>query len=93
MRGTMQTFRSAYGRKGCRVSLRCPTRAIRRHLANTHVATEPRAVVAEIDAEIRRQQERGAVWTAQDIRDAERFAVWQHAENLAEYRAVMGGSV
>lgn len=48
----MQTFNSAYARKGCRVPDATPTRAIRHHLARTHVGTPMSDVVAEVSAEI-----------------------------------------
>lgn len=90
----MQTFTSSYGRKGCRVSDPTPTRSIRYHLDRMSVGTS----VADIRDEVRRAiTQRVAAgdegWTPQVCRDAERFAVWYHLENRAEYAVVMGASL
>jgi hypothetical protein len=93
----MQTFTSDYGRKGCRVPDACPTRAIRHHLGRVHVGTSPAVVAAEIRAEIDRtlaeRPQDAATWTPTMRRAAVRFALWQHAENRAEYAVVMGASL
>lgn len=93
----MQTFTSDYGLGGCRVPDACPTRAIRRHLGSVHVNTSPRDVAAEVHAEITlrvaRHPEDAAAWSPEMRRAAVRFALWQHAENRAEYAAVMGASL
>jgi hypothetical protein len=80
-----QTFKSQYGRKSITVSAQCPTYAIRNHLARTHVGTPP----SEVEAEIR-EAARGDAWTPKLVAEAVRFALWQHAENLAAYYFVMG---
>ena len=87
----MQTFRSEYGRPGIRVEDTVPTWAIQHKLGNVHVATP----VSEVEAMVAREVERRAAcddgWTDKVIRDTLRFARWQHKENRAEYRYVMGG--
>lgn len=88
----MQTFTSGYGRKGIRVADATPTRAIRHHLGNVHVATSLDEVTDEVKAEIAKQIASGAEgWTPQVIRDTVRFTRWQHLENREEYLYVMGG--
>jgi hypothetical protein len=93
----MQELKSSYGRKGCRVPDACPTRAIRRHLARVNVATSPADVAAEVRAEITlrvaRHPEDAAAWDPTMRRAAVRYALWQHAENRAEYAMVMGASL
>lgn len=91
----MQDIKSNWGRSGIRVSDPTPTRAIRYHLARTHVATPMSEVVAEVEAEIARMIATGPdpdAWTPQVIRDTVRFTRWQHLENRAEYEIVMGGA-
>lgn len=85
-----QVFRSQYGRKGINVSGFCPTWAIRRKLGNTHVGTPD----SEVEALIRNAPgiETDARWTPKLIDEAVRFALWQHAENRAEYRCVVNGA-
>jgi hypothetical protein len=92
----VQEFKSSYGRKGCRVPDACPTRAIRHHLGRVSVGTSPADVAAEVRAEITlrvaRHPEDAAAWSPTMRRAAVRYALWQHAENRAEYAAVMGGA-
>lgn len=86
-----QSFRSQYGRKGITVPALIPTFALRRKLGNVHVST-PDAGVERLVREapgIRNDPR----WTPKMIEEAVRFALWQHHENRAEYRAVMSGTV
>lgn len=96
MQGKRQVFRSQYGRKGITVSAECPTFAIRRKLGNVHVGTPDAAIEDMIrnapGAQSRTDQRTGTAITDQQIAEAVRFALWQHAENRAEYGYVMGGS-
>ena len=88
-----QYIRSGYGRKGIRVDDRCPTRAIRHHLGRTHVGTPVSEVSADVQAEIDRQKvDAPDDWSPLMVRQALRFTQWQHEENRAEYRYVMGGT-
>jgi hypothetical protein len=88
----MQSFTSQYGRKGIRVPDTCPTRAIRYKLGQTHVGTSPDEIERMIREEISQQRSKGAKgWTPAMETATVRFALWQHAENLAEYGSVMGG--
>ena len=93
----MQDIKSSYGRKGIRVSDKCPTRAIRHHLGRVNVSTSVKDVVDEVKAEISHQiltnVEERDLWTEKLIRDTVRFAEWQHLENRAEYAVVMGASL
>lgn len=93
----MQDIKSDFGRKGIRVSDKCPTRAIRHHLGNVNVSTSLRDVLDEVKAEISHQiltntAERDD-WTEKLISDTLRFTRWQHLENRAEYAVVMGASL
>ena len=90
----MQSFRSQYGRKGIRVSDRCPTRQIRWKLEQTHVGKPLEEIEAMVRAAVARRRDEGGLgleWTDELEREAVRFARWQHEENRAEYRFVMGG--
>jgi hypothetical protein len=92
----MQNIQSSYGRKGIRVSDRCPTRAIRHHLGRVNVSTSVEDVLTEVRAEIQSQIAKGVeadAWTLKLINDTLRFAEWQHLENRAEYAVVMGASL
>lgn len=87
-----QTFRSQYGRKGISVSERCPTRALRSRLGRTHVGTSVAVVESMVRDAVAGQRAAGnAGWTKVLENEAVRFALWQHAENRAEYEFVMGG--
>lgn len=87
-----QTFTSEYGRKGIVVSASCPTRALRRRLSQTHVGTSEADVAAMVHDAIAGQRADGNTgWTEAAESEAVRFALWQHAENLASYAWVMGG--
>lgn len=86
-----QRFRSQYGRPSISVSGPCPTFAIRHKLGNVHVGTSD-AAVEELIREAPGIQ-RDPAWTPQLVDEAVRFALWQHAENGAEYHAVMGGRI
>jgi hypothetical protein len=85
----MQTFKSQYGRKGIRVSDLCPTRSITRMLGKTHVGTLPETVAATVRLSATAKDDER--WTPALVTEAVRFALWRHAENLAEYQFVMGG--
>jgi len=92
----MQDIKSSYGRKGIRVSDRCPTRAIRHHLGRVNVGTSVEDVLAEVRAEIQSKIDEGTEavdWTPKMVSDTLRFAEWQHLENRAEYAVVMGASL
>lgn len=87
-----QSFRSGYGRKGITVSTLCPTRALRSRLGHTHVGTADVDIVAMVRNAVAGQRAAGNNgWTDAMEREAVRFALWQHAENLAGYHFVMGG--
>lgn len=86
-----QVFRSQYGRPRIQVPAECPTRSIRHRLASTYVGTSDADVEAMIREAVAAQAARGNVFTAKQEADAVRFGLWQHAENRAEYRAVMSG--
>jgi hypothetical protein len=92
-RPAMQVFKSGYGRKGIRVDDVVPTHALTGWLGRTHVGTpaeEVETVVrAQVEANRRKSDDQG--WTDQLAEETVRFALWQHAENLAEYCWVMGG--
>lgn len=87
----MQTFTSAYGRKGIRVSDLCPTRAIRWKLGSLHVGTPTDDVERLVREAATARMDEGSDlrWTPALIREAVRFARWQHEENRAEYAYVM----
>ncbi len=91
-----QVFKSEYGRKGIRVADACPTRAVAYHLSLTHVGRPMAKVEAEVRAEIEKMKvkvpKERAAWTESMVRDTLRFTAWQHEENRAEYRYVMGGT-
>lgn len=88
----MQTFTSAYGRKGIRVADATPTRAIRYHIGRISVGTDVKEVVAEVRDEIAKRIAAGDPgWTPKLIRDSIRYTEWQHLENRAEYLYVMNG--
>lgn len=71
-----------------RVDPRIPTGEINRWLGRVHVGTPD----AEVEAELRAQIDRsGATWTEAMKRQAVRYALWRHHENLGEYQWVMGG--
>ncbi len=87
----MQSFRSQYGRKGVRVSDYCPTRAITWKMGQTHVGTPARDVEQLVrDALESKYAKRDPRWTPAREAEAVRFALWQHAENGAEYQHAMG---
>lgn len=86
-----QRFRSQYGRPSISVSALCPTRALDWRLGRTHVGTPAVEVETMVRAQVRAQREPGnAGWTSRLEAEAVRYALWRHAENLAEYRWVMG---
>lgn len=86
----MQLFTSEYGRKGCRVSDACPTREIQWRIGREHVGASADEVEVIIREAVAARRAKGdAAWTDAMEREAIRFALWQHAENGAEYRAVM----
>lgn len=90
----MQVFSSQYGRKGIRVGNLCPTRAITWKLGDTSSGTPVAQVEQLVRGNVRKARKRGvAGWTDQREAEAVRFALWQHAENGAEHRHVMGGRV
>jgi hypothetical protein len=87
----MQTKKSQWGNKGIRVSDACPTRAIDWKMGqiNVHLAGDQ---VAAIVREGVRSSKDGR-WTPKLIEEAVRYALWVHAENKAEFNAVMGARV
>jgi hypothetical protein len=88
----MQTFKSQYGRKGIRVDDVVPTRSIISRLGRTHVGTPTAEIETMIRDQIARAQTANpAGWTPAIVAQTVRFALWRHAENLAEYQFVMGG--
>jgi Arc/MetJ family transcription regulator len=88
----MQTFRSQYGRKGIRVDDVVPTRSITRTLGRTHVGTPSSAVETMVRDQIASRIDIGATgWEPRIVEQTVRFALWRHAENLAEYTFVTGG--
>lgn len=71
-----------------RVDPLVPTYAIDRWLARTHIATPEEDILYAVrNAPAMRSDQR---WTAALLRQAERYALWRHARNRAEYVAVMG---
>ncbi len=86
-----QTHTSRYGRDPITVSIVCPTGSIRWKLGHVHVATPDEEVEEMISEAVTARIEAGdADWTAELGVEAVRFALWAHAENLAEYHWVMG---
>jgi hypothetical protein len=89
-----QRFRSQFGRPSIQVPDSCPTCAITRRLGRIHVGTADHDVTTMVREGIAEARARGSEgWTAKAEQDAIRFALWQHAENRAEYIHVMSGSV
>ncbi len=88
-----QTFKSQYGRKGISISALCPTYALTSRLGRTHVGTPDEEIVAMVEEQVAkvRGTKRDDGWTPALEREAIRFALWRHHENLAEYAWVMGG--
>jgi len=71
-----------------RVNPLVPTCAIDRWLSRTHVATPDTEILATIrEAPGLRTDAR---WTPALVRQAERYALWRHHRNMAEYAWVMG---
>ena len=71
-----------------RVSPLVPTHAIDRWLARTHVATPDDEILYAVrNAPGLSTDSR---WTPALIRQAERYALWRHHRNFAEYAWVMG---
>lgn len=88
----MQTFKSQYGRAGIRVDDVVPTRSVTLRLNRTHVATPAAEIEALVRDQISSRIDIGATgWDKRIVAQTVRFALWRHAENLAEYRYVMGG--
>lgn len=72
-----------------RVDPLVPTRSIDRWLANTHVATPDEDIrYAVRNAPGLGRDER---WTPALVRQTERYALWRHHRNFAEYAAVTRG--
>ncbi len=87
---TSQTHTSRFDRTPITVSVACPTFMIGRRLGRVHVATPDIEVEELIRAAVASMREQGVDgWTDEAEQEAVRFALWQHAENLAEYRWVM----
>lgn len=87
-----QTLISQYDRPPLTVDRLVPTVSLRFLLGRTHVATPPADVEAEVRDRIVSTRHRApADWTDDIVEETVAAAVWLHAENLAEYRYVMGG--
>ena len=88
-----QRFRSAYNRVGIVVPAKVPTIAVRHRLGSVHVGTSEAEVIELVRCAIddQRKGSQADQWTPEVIEATVRFARWQHAENRAEYRYVMGG--
>jgi hypothetical protein len=72
-----------------RISELVPTHAIDRWLARTHVATPDADILYAVrNAPGLRSDAR---WTPTLLRQAERYALWRHHRNFAEYADVMRG--
>jgi hypothetical protein len=71
-----------------RVSPLVPTRAIDRWLARTHVATPDDEILYAVRNAPGLQSD--SRWTPALLRQTERYALWRHHRNLAEYAWVMG---
>ena len=84
----MQHLDSGWDREPIEVSDLCPTIAIRRKLGDVHVGTRPDEVEALIREAARTSKDKRVTPELTD--ESIRFALWQHAENRAEYAYVMG---
>jgi hypothetical protein len=89
----MQVLKSQYGRKGIRVDDVVPTHALTSWLGRMHVGTPAGEVETMVRAQVtlnrRKSDDQG--WTDRLAEETVRFALWRHAENLAEYVWVMNG--
>jgi len=87
----MQTKKSQWGNKGIRVSDACPTKAIDWKMGQVSVntsAVEVRNIIARGV-----KQSKDGRWTPKLMSEAIRYALWVHAENRAEYDAVVGARI
>lgn len=70
------------------VSPQVPTRAIDRYLGRTHVSTPNADILAAIRSAPGLTTDPG--WTPALLRQTERYALWRHHRNQADYAWVMG---
>lgn len=85
---TTQTLESQWGRDPLTVGADIPTVATRFHLGRVHVGTPPLEVARETWAAIKIAP---VTYDRRQRRETIAAALWLHAENYAEYVAVMSG--
>ena len=83
-----QTLTSQWGREPLTVNAEVPTVMLRHRLGREHIGTSDEAIVALVDEAIGRAP---VSFTAEQRKQTLAAALWIHAENRAEYAAVMSG--
>ena len=86
--GRTQTLESQWGRPSLTVAAEIPTRALRHKLGRVHVGTDEGELLREIAAAMLRSPDS---YSDEQQRQTLEAARWLHAENRAEFAAVMAG--